>query len=398
MGADGKVKVLDFGLAKAFDPTSSSGTADPAMSPTMTSAGTVAGMVLGTAAYMSPEQARGKATDKRTDVWSFGCVLYEILTGRHAFEGETVTDILAAIVHREPDWEALPAGTPSRVRRLLQRCLRKDVRQRLRDMADIGLMLREADVETAAEAAQPEKKGVKWLWPALTGLLAVALVVALVTGPGGGDGATVGKPQITEMTQLTDIPGMQISPSLSPDGKQMLYVTDGDIYLQRVGGENPINLTADHPEADFQPAFSPDGDRIAFCSLREGGGIFVMGATGETPRRVSDDGFDPAWSPDGKKLVYTTEWVTNPYSRAGPATLWIVDLDTLERKELHEIDAAGPSWSPSGARIAFWTHLATVQWQRDLYTIDVEGGEPVAVTGDIHTDWDPVWSPDGRWL
>ncbi|MDX1387561.1 MAG: protein kinase [Acidobacteriota bacterium] len=396
--ADGKVKVLDFGLAKAFDPTTSSGTADPGLSPTLTSAGTVAGMVLGTAAYMSPEQARGKMTDKRSDVWSFGCVLFEMLSGKNPFQGETVTDILAAIVHKEPDWKALPARTPARVRRLLQRCLRKDVRERLRDLGDIALLLREGGVETAAERAQPEKKSGGWLWPALTGVLAIALLVVLVTRPTGGDVTAGGLPHITGMTQLTDLPGMQISPSLSPNGKQMLYVHDRDIYLQRVGGENPINLTAGHPEVDFQPAFSPDGEKIAFCSTREGGGIFVMGATGESPKRVSDEGFDPAWSPDGRKLVYTTEWVTDPYSRSGLANLWIVDLETLERKKLHDIDAAGPSWSPGGTRIAFWTHLEDVQGQRDLYTIPADGGDPVAVMVDGPTDWNPVWSPDGRWL
>ncbi len=123
-----------------------------------------------------------------------------------------------------------------------------------------------------------------------------------------------------------------------------------------------------------------------------------MGATGESPRRISDAGFDPAWSPDGRQLVYTTERITDPYRRASVATLWVVDVAAGERRQLNEIDAAGPDWSPGGQRIAFWTHRATVQGQRDIWTIDVDGTKPLPVTEDVHTDWDPMWSPDGRWL
>ena len=137
-----KVKVLDFGLAKAFteDPASS----DPADSPTMTAVATRTGVILGTAAYMSPEQVRGRAVDKRTDIWAFGCVLYELLAGRKAFGGETVSDTIAAILSREPDWTALPVGLPAGVLRLLRRCLQRDRDRRLRDIADARLELEEA--------------------------------------------------------------------------------------------------------------------------------------------------------------------------------------------------------------------------------------------------------------
>ena len=139
LAPDGQVKVLDFGLAKAFapDPTS----ADSSQSPTLTSGGTRYGVILGTAAYMSPEQARGQPLDRRTDVWSFGCVLYECLTGTRAFPGLTVSDTIAAVLEREPDWAALPARTPASLHRLLRRCLRKDARERLRDVADARLEL-----------------------------------------------------------------------------------------------------------------------------------------------------------------------------------------------------------------------------------------------------------------
>ena len=135
---DGGVKVLDFGLAKAIagETASRDGRSTPTVLPTVTSAGTAAGIILGTAAYMSPEQARGKPVDKRTDIWAFGCVLYECLTGKQLFEGETVSDLIAKILQTEPDWSRLPAATPPHIRTLLTRCLQKDAKERLRDIGE----------------------------------------------------------------------------------------------------------------------------------------------------------------------------------------------------------------------------------------------------------------------
>jgi serine/threonine-protein kinase len=159
---DGRVKVLDFGLAKALDPTTpSSPGQDPALSPTITSLGTMAGAILGTAAYMSPEQARGRSVDKRADIWAFGCVLYEMLAGHRPFDGETVSDVLAAVLAKDADWSALPAATPAKVRELLQRCLEKDPKRRMRDIGDARIELEEilaarttsGRVRVAADAA-----------------------------------------------------------------------------------------------------------------------------------------------------------------------------------------------------------------------------------------------------
>ncbi|MFN0151714.1 MAG: serine/threonine-protein kinase, partial [bacterium] len=154
VGPDGRVKVLDFGLAKALAPEggASLGSASSLL-PTVTSPATMAGVVLGTAAYMSPEQARGKPIDRRTDVWAFGCVLFELLTGRRAFEGETVSDTLAAVLRAEPEWALLPAATPPRVRDLIERCLRKDPLRRLRDIGDARVTLTEAIESPAAGGA-----------------------------------------------------------------------------------------------------------------------------------------------------------------------------------------------------------------------------------------------------
>jgi Tol biopolymer transport system component len=175
-----------------------------------------------------------------------------------------------------------------------------------------------------------------------------------------------------------------------------------DIYLQRVGGRNPRNLTADNPEPDTAPAFSPDGDRIAFCSGPEGAAaIFVMGSTGESIKRLTDFGYDPAWSPDGKQIVFSDRPGQNPWSRPGQAHLWVVPSSGGEIRQLtREGDAGQPRWSPGGQRIAFWGRRGN-SGQRDIWTIPAAGtGEPVpvSVTDDPAMDWNPVWLPDGRSL
>ena len=172
---------------------------------------------------------------------------------------------------------------------------------------------------------------------------------------------------------------------------------NADIYLQRVGGHNPINITKECAEDDMAPAFSPDGERVAFRSECEGGGIFAMGATGESRRRVTDFGHDPAWSPDGARLVVATEQSLDPLNRNTTSGLWLVDVTTGEKRALTSGDAMQPAWSPHGRGIAYWG--LRKGGQRDLWTISAEpGGAPVEVTNDGAVDWSPVWSPDGSFL
>ena len=181
-----RVKVLDFGLAKAFEAARMGEGATPTMSPTVTSAGTAVGVILGTASYMSPEQARGKPLDRRTDVWSFGCVLYELLTARRAFPGDTVTDTLAAIIDREPDWNALPAAVGSRVERLLRRCLCKDRQERMRDLGDVALVRSAPAVQPVAskETGRRWRAPIAWAIAGLAlGVVATALLISLWLPP-----------------------------------------------------------------------------------------------------------------------------------------------------------------------------------------------------------------------
>jgi eukaryotic-like serine/threonine-protein kinase len=205
-------------------------------------------------------------------------------------------------------------------------------------------------------------------------------------------------------TQLTGQVGREIFPSLAADGKSLAYTARGagnwDIYLQRSGGAHPINLTKDCSADDTQPAFSPDGERIAFRSERNGGGIFVMGAAGQSVRRLSDFGFNPAWSPDGKEIVFGAGVAWDPASRiALDSQLWVVNVFTGAKRRLTNPsvvpDAVQPNWSPHGHRIAYW---AVHGGQRDIWTVAADGTHPVAVTQDAPLDWSPVWSPDGSRL
>jgi eukaryotic-like serine/threonine-protein kinase len=158
---EGKVKVLDFGLAKAFETEASKG--NLSQSPTLSMAATNAGMILGTAAYMSPEQAKGRTVDKRTDIFAFGCVLYEMLTGRAAFEGDDVGEILARVIEREPDWSGLPSKVPPRIHELLRRCMEKDPKKRRRDAGDLRIDIEQALTEPAAPASPPAR-GARLAW------------------------------------------------------------------------------------------------------------------------------------------------------------------------------------------------------------------------------------------
>ena len=399
---DGSVKVLDFGLAKALDTGSAAGTGrNPAgfeSSPTFTSpVRTQMGIILGTAAYMAPEQAKGKTVDKRADIWAFGVVLYEMLAGRPLFACDTTSETIAAVIRADIDVRALPRETPHAVRHLIERCLERDPKLRLRDIGEARIVL------SAPAGGEPAPDRPARLRPAraaawtVAGALAGGVLVSLLPSRLQTEPAT--RPAEFVLQRLTELPGAELHPDISPDGRHVIYSSAAggnlDLFLLRVGGARAINLTADSPADDHQGVISPDGERIAFRSERDNGGIFTMGATGESVRRVTTVGFDPAWSPDGRSLAYATEGVLDPYSRNIRSQLWTADVATGRTAKVSDGDAVQPAWSPDGGRIAYW---ANTGGQRDIWTVDVRGGEPVAVTQDAATDWSPEWSPDGLWL
>jgi Tol biopolymer transport system component len=322
----GSVKVLDFGLAKALKEDVSS--PDVPSSPTMTAAATHAGVLIGTVAYMSPEQARGKLVDKRTDIWAFGAVLYEMLVGRKAFGGETVSDTLAAVLKTEPDWAALPGETPVAVRRLLRRCLDRDPTRRLHDIADARLEIEEAAAEPAAIAAETPSAARRG--PRAGALVAAALAVAALASlltwrlapPPGGD------PVVTKLARISRGSGRSEWPSWSPDGSFLAYASDrggdSEIYVRRGEGGQDVNITND-PAQDVQPALSPDGNAVAFVSTRSshtgliriggaqgrnvrtyGGDLWVGPTLGGAMRRLAPDANNPAWRPDGTGILYVS--------------------------------------------------------------------------------------------
>ena len=244
-------------------------------------------------------------------------------------------------------------------------------------------------------------------WP----LLAVFTVVVIAsvigtylpTRPARESGEAQLAPMKGTFTQITSEAGAEYFPSLSPDGKFVVYVSGAsgnlDLYMLRVGGEKAINLTEDCPVDDTQPSFSPDGDRIAFRSERDGGGIYLMGATGESARRLTDFGYNPVWSPHGEEIVFATEIIrANPGSRYTQSQLWAANTVTGEKRPVvTDMDAVQPHCSPKGHRIAFWGYDKH-STERDIWTLPTGGGEIVPVTNDAAVDWNPVWSPDGNYL
>ncbi len=301
---EGHVKVLDFGLAKALDADTGT-TSAPDQSPTMTSAGTVAGMILGTAAYMSPEQARGRPADRRADIWAFGCVLYEMLAGSTPFEGSTVSDTLAAILRAEPDWTALPAGVPPAARRLLRRCLEKNSDHRLHDILDARLEIDEARAgDKDAALAPPARRGAGRLIPWGIAAVLAAVTVATLVAPGrrrapqSSDRLHVAI-VLPQNLDLVDAGGLGVL-AISPDVKRLVFAARRDdtvrLYLRALDSPDVVEMPG--TEGASTPFFSPDGHWVGFFSgsslkkIAVQGGVPVVLCEAPSPRGatwITDD-------------------------------------------------------------------------------------------------------------
>ena len=402
---DGTVKVLDFGLAKVFAEEGAGN--DVPQAPPITIEGTLQrtreGVIAGTAAYMSPEQARGKAVDKRTDIWAFGCVLYEMLTARPPFYGgETISVTIEAILEREPDTSVLPAQTPVTIRRLLQRCLEKDPKRRLRDIGDARLEIEEAlgVIVSSGGAAAPERaspdRPIAAARPARLAWWAAAAAGLLVIG-----GAATWQLQRSEyfwrnplegakVTRLTDFDGAEHHAAISRDGKFVAFLSDRDgtwdAWATQVGTGEFHNLTKGSVPELRNPGtrtigFHPDGSSVILWSrvpdstkgglVNAGWAVPTMGG----PLRPYLPGISEInWSPDGRRIVY------HPPTDGDP--LFVTELDEKSGRQIY-VARKGfhnhfPVWSNDGAFIYF-VHGLPLE-ESDVWRIRPTGGEPERLT------------------
>jgi Tol biopolymer transport system component len=407
MDDSGRLKILDFGLAKLKEEIVP---ASPGSELPTRAVQTEDGRILGTVAYMSPEQAEGKPVDPRSDVFSMGILLYEMSTGERPFKGDTKISLISSIMRDTPtSITEINSNLPRHLGRIIKRCLVKNpyrrygnARELYNDLLELKEEVDSGEIQPAT-AARPRARRKTGIYIGVgVGAGAVIVAVALVLIQFSPAPSTPSSAFLeASLTRITDRAGLELWPSFSPDGRTVIFASESsgnwDIYLQRVEGEKVVNLTEDSPEDDYQPRFSPDGERIAFRSERDGGGIFVMGGMGESVTRLTEGGFDPTWSPDEKEILYATEGAFNPRDRKVTSQLIAANVESREARVVFEGDAVQPHWSPHGHRIAYWG-LPKGSGQRDIWTIPADGGEPVPVTQDSATDWNPVWSPDGRFL
>jgi serine/threonine protein kinase len=389
---EGVAKVLDFGLAKTAGAAS---TPDLTQSPTMPANNTRAGVVLGTAGYMSPEQARGQVVDKRTDIWAFGCVLYEMLTGRAAFKSGSVSDTIAAVLGTEPDWDALPKGTPIAVRQLLQRCLEKDPERRLRDLGDVRF-----DIDETRGRASRARRAL------------AAAVVTLVLVAGGAALFYFVKPSVavtspSEYIQLTNFSDSVHAPSLSPDGRMVTFkrggdsfLTPGEIWVKMLpNGESKQLTTSPASARKYGPVFTPDGTRVAYTNRDRVTGewdTWTVPVLGGEPTRLLPNASGLTWIADHQVLFSEIKSglhmgiVTSTESRAAPREIYIQPDEhamahysylSPDRRSVLVVEMTGSH--------AFTQPCRLVPFDRS------SAGRQVGPKG---TCLSAAWSPDGRWM
>ena len=345
--ANGTVKVLDFGVAKT-QPTQLSlvTVEDDRATIAAPVAETGAGRVLGTMAYMSPEQARGQTVDKRADIWAFGCVIFEMLTGSAAFGGASVSDTVVSVLEREPNWKALPASVPSNLRRLIERCLQKDVRRRLRDIGDVPDYLAPAPTTDSAQVRSAERL------PA------------------------------AEFQRLTDEVGINESPTISPDGKMVAFVATVDgrqqVWVRLLTGGAPLQVTRD--DADhLYPRWAPDSSSLIYYAppdnLDDEGALWEVSALGGLPRAIIGALGGGDISHDGRRIALMR-------ADESGAVLTTVARDGSDPQPVAHVPRGhtwqAPRWSPDDGWLAFYGRGLTI-WDEVLWIVPARGGERRAI-------------------
>jgi Tol biopolymer transport system component len=347
---DGNVKVLDFGLAKlaSVEPSLSGAASGLSMSPTMTSPALVTGaaVLLGTAGYMAPEQARGRTIDKRADIWAFGVVLYEMLTGRRAFDGDSVTEVAGAVIHKEPDWRALPAATPPTVRLVLERCLQKDPKQRFRDIGDVRLALDGALVAVPPPAAAaPARRRVREL-AIVAALAALASGAAVWMATPGAPPASAVRFQISSPDRLELVPMIDVS----PDGRVITFLVPSAegprIWLHSLDSGVARAVPGDH--VTTRPTFwSPDGRYIGYWfdnSLRR---VAMSGGPAE-PLTQSRSFAGGSWG-RGDVIVFAGDGGIHGVDGSGGTAVMVTTIDKSRNEDSHIL----PSFLPDGRHFLY---------------------------------------------
>ena len=401
---DGLVKILDFGLAKLAEDR-------PEKASTMTlgreeKLRTEEGCVVGTAAYMSPEQAEGKKVDARSDVFSFGAVLYEMLTGRRAFGRDSRMKTLAAVLNEDPKpASAVSETVPPELDRILNRCLRKDPQRRWQTLSDLKIALQDLKEESESgklQAAFPAARRKRSFVPPAAAAVLLVAVAALILK------FVVFKPAGTveyDITPLTYDSGFTGQPTLPHEGNLMAFASDRgessnyDIWVQQVSGGRPLRLT-DHPADDWMPSFSPDGSRIAFRSERDGGGIYIVDALGGESRRIADGGFVPKFSPDGRYIAFVA---IPPSLEARLYRIFLVSPRGGDPQPFHHdfypqmiAQGGSPVWSPDGKHLIFRGRRVDDPRSVDWWAAPADGGEAVRTRAAENLDLTaPVHYPVG---
>ena len=373
---DGTVKVLDFGLAKAMDPTAGSGAAI-ANSPTFTAQHTQVGMIVGTAAYMAPEQARGKAVDRRADIWAFGAVLYEMLSGRRAFDGEDISDVLASVLKSDPAWNAVPADVPPSIRRLLRRCLEKDPRKRLSAIGDARFDLDEP--EPAAQVTLPAARrgALPYAIVALTAALLTAAVAWLWLGRATPAAAAV------QRTSLLPPAGVAMYPdsgavAISPDGSMVAFVSGGpmktndELWVRSLDSLEARRLEG--VTGARLPFWSPDSRTIGYVSDNR---LMTVPAAGGRPQVVTEmsgPGRGATWNANVILFAPDTVGALYRVNASGGTPVQVTTLDASRRQYGHRF----PVFLPDGDHFIY-AALPAHNGKFDVFAAALSGGAPVLI-------------------